>query len=81
LTNEEDTFVERSHNKYYQAAKDFFAECPTCKSKEVSIRKRKKPKYVCKGCGNEFDDPKANIAYKSPKQKDDFGKHYSNADE
>jgi len=81
LIKEEDTFVERSHNKYAQMARDFLEVCPKCESIKISIRKRKTPKYVCKDCGNEFDDPKAKIAFKTPKQKDDFGRQYSNPDE
>jgi transposase-like protein len=80
LIKEQDEFVERSHNKFAQIAKDFFAVCPKCKSNKISIRKRKTPKYKCHNCGNEFDNPKANIAYKTQKQKDDFGRQYSNPD-
>jgi len=61
--------------------KDFIAVCPKCKSTSISIRKRKTPKYICKDCGDEFDDPKATINYKTAKQKDDFGRQYSNPDE
>lgn len=78
---EKDEFVERSHNKFRQMAKDFVAVCPKCKSKKITIRKRKAPKYRCHDCGNEFHDPKTRIAYTSQKQKNEFGKQYSNPDE
>jgi len=81
LIKEEDEFVERSHNKFRQIAKDFFAVCPKCESIKITIRKRKTPKYRCKECGNEFDNPKAKIVYKTSKQKNDFGRQYSNPDE
>ena len=77
----EDEFVERSHNKYFQIAKDFLAVCPKCESNKIFIRKRKIPKYRCDECGNEFDDPKAKIVHKTQKQKDDFGRQYSNPDQ
>ena len=76
MINEEKKFVERSHNKFYQMAKDFLAVCPKCKSTKISSRKRKAPKYVCNDCGHEFDNPKATIAYKTQKQKDDYGRYY-----
>ena len=80
MTKEKDKFDERSHNKYRQIAKDFIAVCPKCESSKIYIRKRKIPKYVCMKCGNEFDDPKAKIVDKTQKQKDDYGKQYSNPD-
>jgi transposase-like protein len=81
LINEEDEFVEHSHNKFSQIAKDFIAVCPKCESIKITIRKRKIPKYRCHDCGNEFDDLKAKIVYTTSKQKDDFGRQYSNPDE
>ena len=62
-------------------AKDFIAVYPKCESTKITIRKRKAPKYRCHGCGNEFDDPKTRIVYKTHKQKNDFGRQYSNPDE
>ena len=61
MIKEEDTFVERSHNKFYQMAKDFIEVCPKCKSKNIFVRRRKIPKYMCQNCGNEFDDSKTKI--------------------
>jgi ribosomal protein L37AE/L43A len=81
LIKEEDKFVERSHNKFIQMAKDFSKVCPECKSKNILVRRRKTPRYVCQNCGNEFHNPKTRIVYTSQKQKDDFGRHYSNPDE
>jgi transposase-like protein len=81
LIKEENEFVERSHNKFHQMAKDFIAVCPKCKSTKITVRKRKSPKYRCHDCGNEFHDPKTRIAYTTQKQKDDFGRRYSNPDE
>ena len=80
MIKEEDEFVERSHNKFRQIAKDFIAVCPKCESIKITIRKRKTPKYRCHDCGNEFHNPKTRIVYTSQKQKDDFGKQYSNPD-
>jgi transposase-like protein len=81
LIRDEDEFVERSHNTFRQMAKDFIAVCPKCERIKITIRKRKTPKYRCHDCGNEFDDPKAKIVNKTRKQKDDFGRQYSNPDE
>ena len=81
MIKEEDKFVELSHNKFIQMAKDFIAVCPQCKSTKITIRKRKTPKYRCHDCGNEFDNPKAKIVYKTQKEKSDFRRQYSNPDE
>ena len=81
MIKEKDEFVERSHNKFIQMAKDFIAVCPKCESTKITIRKRKAPKYRCHDCSNEFDDPKTKIVYTTHKQKNDFGRQYSNLDE
>ena len=81
MIKEENEFVEQSHNRFLQMAKDFVEVCPKCKSIHISIRKRKIPKYKCQDCGNEFDDPKAKFVYKTQKQRNDFGVQYSNPDE
>jgi transposase-like protein len=81
LIKEKDEFIEQSHNTYRQIAKDFDAVCPKCESIKITIRKRKTPKYRCHDCGNEFDDPKASISYKTRKQKYDFGRHYDSPDD
>jgi transposase-like protein len=81
LIKEEYEFGERSHNKFIQIAKDFVAVCPKCESTKITVRKRKTPKYRCHDCGNEFDDSKAKIVHTTQKQKDDFGKQYSNPDD
>ena len=73
-------FVERSDNKFLQIARDFLEICPKCNSIHVFVRQRKRPKYYCNDCKNEFDDPKAKIAYKTYKQKMEQGKKYSNPD-
>ena len=62
-------------------AKDFIAVCPKCESTKITIRRRKTPKYRCHDCGNEFHDPKTRIVYTTQKQKEDFGRRYSNPDE
>jgi transposase-like protein len=81
LIKEDDELVEQFHNIFRQIAKDFIAVCPKCERIKITIRKRKTPKYRCHDCGNEFDDPKAKIVNKTQKQKDDFGRQYSNPDE
>ena len=81
MIKKENEFVEQSHNKFLQMAKDFIAVCPKCKSKKISIRNRKTPKYRCQDCGNEFDDPNAKMEDKTQKQRDDFGRQYSNPDQ
>ena len=81
MITEEVKFVEQSHNKFIQIVKDFSQVCPKCKSKNITVRRRKIPRYVCQNCGNEFDDPKAKIVYKTPKQQREFGIQYSNPDE
>jgi hypothetical protein len=55
--------------------------CPKCESINVFARTRKKPKYKCKFCNCEFDDPKAKIEYKTFKQKRDYGRQYFYLDE
>jgi transposase-like protein len=81
LIKEENEFVKRSNDKFRQMAKDFIAVCPKCESTKITIRRRKTPKYRCHDCGNEFHDPKTRIVYTTQKQKEDFGKRYSNPDE
>ena len=81
MIKEEDKFIEQSGNKFIQIAQDFSKICPKCKSKKILVRRRKTPKYACQKCGNEFDDPKDEIVYKTQKQKDDFGRQYPNPDE
>lgn len=80
MIKEENKFVEKSHNKFKEIAKDFVVVCPKCKDYHITIRRRKKPKYYCQKCKNEFDNPKAKIAYTTPKQKQEIGKQYSNPD-
>lgn len=71
-------FVEQSDNKFIQMARDFVEVCPKCSSINISVRQRKTPKYFCRDCKNEFDDPKAKIVEKTFKQQKDFGKYYFN---
>lgn len=78
---EKNYVVGRSCNKFLQMGRDFVEVCPNCNSIRISVRKRKTPKYRCHACGNAFDDLKAKIVYKSQKQKNDFGRQYSNPDE
>ncbi len=77
----EDRFVEQSHNKFFQMGKHFLEVCPKCKSNEIMIRRRKTPKYRCKACKNEFDNPKTRLSYRMQKQKNEIVKQYSNPDE
>jgi DNA-directed RNA polymerase subunit M/transcription elongation factor TFIIS len=81
LIKEENEFVERSHNRFLQTARDFVKVCPNCKSIHITTRTRKKPKYKCQYCGSEFDNPKAKIVNKTSKQQRDYGRHYHNPDE
>jgi transposase-like protein len=81
LIETENKFIERSYNIFLQTARDFVKVCPKCKSIHISIRNRKKPKYKCVYCGNEFDDPNAMILHKTLKQQRDFARRYSNPDE
>ena len=76
----ENRFLEQSHNKYLQIARDFVKVCPKCESNKIFIRNRKIPKYRCQGCGNEFDNPKAEIVHKTIKQHRDYGRQYTNPD-
>jgi DNA-directed RNA polymerase subunit M/transcription elongation factor TFIIS len=71
-------FIEQSNNKYLQIARNFIEVCPQCGSIHISVRQRKIPKYYCKDCKNEFDDPKAKIEQKTIKQKNETGKQYHN---
>ena len=61
--------------------KDFLEVCPKCKSKIITIRRRKIPKYRCHVCKNEFDNPKTILAHTTQKQRNEMGKQYSNPDE
>ena len=80
MIKEENEFIEQSHNIFLQMAKDFIEVCPKCNSINISIRKRKIPKYRCQDCKNEFDNPKAEIVYITQKQRNDYGTQYSNPD-
>ena len=53
---------------FLQSNRDFERVCPKCKSIAISTRTRKKPKYKCQHCDNEFDDPNAMIEHKTFKQ-------------
>jgi transposase-like protein len=81
LRKKQNRFIEPSHNKFLQIARDFDKVCPKCTSINITTRTRKKPKYKCQYCDNEFDDPKAKIVQKTQQQINDFGKHYRNPDE
>jgi len=81
LIKEKNKSVEKSHNKFYQMAKDFIEVCPKCGSNHINIRRRTIPKYRCQACKNEFDDPKTKIVEKTQKQQQEIGKQYSNPDE
>jgi transposase-like protein len=81
LRRKKNRFIEQSDNKFLQIARDFVEVCPKCKSINISVRQRKIPKYRCQDCGNEFDDPKAEIVHKTIKQQREFGKQYNNPDE
>ena len=81
MRRKENRFFEQSDNKFLQIARDFNEVCLKCNSIDISIRKRKKPKYFCHNCKNEFDDPKAMIVNKTTKQKNEYGKQYDNTDE
>lgn len=78
---EENIFGELSRNKLFQITKDFNRVCPKCGSIRVTVRTRKKPKYKCNHCDNEFDDPKAKNEYKTFKQIRNYDKQYSYLDE
>ena len=60
---------------------DFDRICPKCKSINVFARTRKKPKYKCKNCAYEFDDPNASVENITHKLKNDYTKQYSYLDE
>jgi transposase-like protein len=81
LIKEENEFIGHSHNIFLQMAKDFVEVCPKCNSNNISIRKRKTPKYRCQECKNEFDDPNAQIVNKNKKQKHEYRQEYSNPDD
>jgi ribosomal protein L37AE/L43A len=81
LRKKKNEVIEQSDNKYIQIARDFVKLCPKCKSKNITVRRRKTPKYRCEGCHNEFDDPKALIVHITQKQRKEIGRHYSNPDE
>ena len=81
MIQEENKFVEQSHNRFLQTARDFIKVCPKCKSIHISVRTRKTPKYKCQYCDNEFDDPNAKIVHKTLTQQRDYGRQYSNPDE
>ena len=73
-------FIEQSDNKFLQIARDFVEVCPKCSSINIFVRQRKTPKYYCKVCKNEFDNPKATIEHKTSKQRNEIGKQYHNVD-
>jgi ribosomal protein L37AE/L43A len=81
LIIEEVKFVEQSHNKFIQIVKDFSKVCPKCNSKNIAVRRRKIPRYVCQNCGNEFDDPKTKMGLITLIQQRYYGRPYPNPDE
>ena len=81
MITEKNEFVEQNHNGFLQTARDFVKVCPKCNNFHITTRTRKNPKYKCDKCGNEFDNPKAKIVYTTQKQRNDFGRQYSNPDE
>jgi len=81
LIKEKKEGVGRSDNKFLQIVRDFDRVCPKCKSIHITTRTRKKPKYKCQYCDNEFDDPKAKLVHTTLKQQRDYGRQYSNPDE
>ena len=81
MIREKNEFVEQSHNKFLQMAKDFIEVCPKCKMLILLLEKERHQNIDVTDCGNEFDDPKAKIVYTTQKQKNDFGRQYSNPDE
>ena len=70
----ENKFVEQSRNIFLQTARDFIKVCPECKSINISTRNRKTPKYKCRLCDNEFDNPKAKIVHTSLTQRRNYGR-------
>ncbi len=80
MIKEKNKFVKQSHNIFKEIERAFIVVCPKCESYYITIRRRKKPKYYCQTCKNEFDNPKAKIAYTTKKQRKEIGKQYSNPD-
>ena len=80
MRKKKNRFIEQSDNKFLQITRDFVEVCSKCESIKISVRKRKTPKYRCKDCDNEFDDPKVEIVHKTIKQQRDYGIQYSNPD-
>lgn len=66
--------VKQYHNKFLQTTQDFIEVSLICKSKNISSKQRKTPKYKCQDCKNKFDDPKTRITYTTRKQRYDFGR-------
>ena len=73
-------FFKPSNNIFLQIARDFDEVCPNCESIHISVRRRKIPKYYCQICKNEFDDPKAEFAYITQKQRGEIGIQHPNPD-
>lgn len=73
-------FIEPSNNIFLQIARDFVEVCPKCDGIHISVRRRKIPKYRCQDCANEFDNPKAEFAYITQKQKEEIGIQHPNPD-
>ena len=80
MIKEENKFFGQNHNSFLQTTQDFIEVCPQCKRKNISSRQRKTPKYRCQDCKKEFDNPKAEIVYRTQKQRKEIGKQYSNPD-
>ena len=80
MITEKNEFVERNYNSFLQTTQDFIEVCPKCKRTNISSRQRKKPKYRCLDCKNEFDNPNAKMVYITQKQRKEIGKQYSNPD-
>ncbi|MFA5102174.1 MAG: hypothetical protein WC525_03395 [Candidatus Thermoplasmatota archaeon] len=80
LKKKKNKLFEQSDNKFLQIARDFIEICPKCHSVKISVRQRKTPKYFCRYCKNEFDNPKAEIIHKTMKQQREIGRQYDNPD-
>ena len=78
---EKNKLVEHVHKNFLQTVRDFVKVCPRCQSINIYTRTRKKPKYKCLHCNNEFDNPDAQIVHKTIKEHKDYVLQYSEPDD
>ena len=81
MITEENKVVKYTHKGLLHKSRDFAKVCQKCKSVNIYTRTRRKPKYKCLYCKNEFDSPNAKLTHKTLKEQKEIVIQYSEPDE